>query len=117
MPETDPPAPESTLAIVNARVRTGDPRRPWADAVLVRGDRVVGVGSSAEIRKRAGAGTRVVDAKGAIVVHGAPAGRIAVGSPADLLVLDRPPDAADEPPATERILLALERGIVVLDRA
>ena len=29
------------IAILNARVRTGNPRRPWADAVLVRDDLTV----------------------------------------------------------------------------
>ena len=63
------PAPVPALAIVNARVWTGDPRRPWADAVLVRGERIEAVGSSAEVRKRAGA-ARVVDAKGMMVTPG-----------------------------------------------
>lgn len=39
--------------LVNARVATGDPRRPWADAILFEGDRVVAIGSSAALRKRA----------------------------------------------------------------
>jgi hypothetical protein len=59
-----------SLAIVNARVWTGNPRRPWADAVAVRGDRLAAVGSSAEVRKLAGAGARVVDAAGGMVVPG-----------------------------------------------
>jgi len=59
-----------SLAIVNARVWTGDTRRPWADAVAVQGNHIAAVGSSAEIRKLAGAGTRVIDAKGAMVVPG-----------------------------------------------
>ena len=59
-----------TLAVVNARVWTGDPRRPWADALAVRGDRIAAVGSSAEVRKMSGAGTRVVDAAGRMVVPG-----------------------------------------------
>ncbi|HEX6058369.1 MAG TPA: amidohydrolase [Gemmatimonadaceae bacterium] len=59
-----------TLAVVNARIWTGDPRRPWADALAVRGDRIAAVGSSAEVRKMAGAGTRVVDAAGRMVVPG-----------------------------------------------
>lgn len=54
-----------TRLIVNARIPTGDPRRPWADAVALAGDRVVAVGSSAELRKRAPAGARVEDAGGA----------------------------------------------------
>ena len=57
------------FVIVNARVWTGDPRRPWADAVAVEGDRIKAVGSSAEIMKLA-AGARVIDARGAMVVPG-----------------------------------------------
>lgn len=49
--------------IVNARVATGDPRRPWADAVLLEDGAVVAVGQSAALRKRAG-DAEVVDAKG-----------------------------------------------------
>jgi predicted amidohydrolase YtcJ len=61
-----------TLAVVNARVWTGVVRRPWADAVVVRGDRLALVGGSAEARKlAAGApGARVIDARGAMVVPG-----------------------------------------------
>ena len=65
-----PPADPVTLAIVNARVWTGDPRRPWADAVAVRGERIAAVGSSAEVRKLATAGTRVVDARGQMLLPG-----------------------------------------------
>ena len=59
-----------TLAVVNARVWTGDARRPWADAVAVRGERIAAVGSSAEVRKLALAGARVIDAAGAMLVPG-----------------------------------------------
>jgi predicted amidohydrolase YtcJ len=64
------PAPVGTFAIVNARVWTGDRRRPWADAVLVRGDRIDAVGSSAAIRKRVAPGDRVIDAHGMMVTPG-----------------------------------------------
>jgi predicted amidohydrolase YtcJ len=64
------PAPLSGLAIVNARVWTGDPRRPWADGVLVRGERIEAVGSSAEVKKRAGPSTRTLDARGMMVAPG-----------------------------------------------
>ena len=57
------------LLIVNAKVWTGDPRRPWADAVAIEGDRIAAVGSSAELRKRAG-DDRVIDAHGAMVTPG-----------------------------------------------
>jgi len=61
-----------TLAIVNARVWTGNPRQPWASGVAVAGDRIAAVGSSAEIAKlaRAAPQARVIDAKGGLVTPG-----------------------------------------------
>ena len=58
-----------TLAVVNARVWTGDSLRPWAEALAIRGDRLASVGSSAAIRKMAG-DARVIDAGGQMVVPG-----------------------------------------------
>ena len=58
-----------TLAVVNARVWTGDSARPWADAFAVRGDRFATVGSSAAVRKIAG-NARVIDAARQMVVPG-----------------------------------------------
>jgi predicted amidohydrolase YtcJ len=74
--QSGPPAAPVTLVVVNARVWTGDARRPWADAIAVRGERIALVGSSAEVRKlaaaaaRAGAAPRVHDAGGQMVVPG-----------------------------------------------
>jgi predicted amidohydrolase YtcJ len=62
--------PAVSLAVVNAKVWTGDPRRPWADAVAVQGDRLVAVGSSAEVRKTTTKDTRIIDAAGAMLVPG-----------------------------------------------
>ncbi len=59
-----------TLAVVNAKVWTGDSRRPWADAIAVSGDRIAAVGSGAEVRKLAGSGARVIDAGGQMLVPG-----------------------------------------------
>ncbi|MGZ8490893.1 MAG: amidohydrolase [Gemmatirosa sp.] len=59
-----------SLAVVNARVWTGNPRRPWADAVAVQGERLAAVGSSAEVRKLAGPAARVIDAGGQFLVPG-----------------------------------------------
>jgi predicted amidohydrolase YtcJ len=64
------PAAGPALAVVNARVWTGDPRRPWATALAAAGDRLVAVGSTAEVRKLVRPGTRVVDAGGRMVVPG-----------------------------------------------
>jgi predicted amidohydrolase YtcJ len=59
----------ATLAVVNARVWTGDPSRPWAEAVAVRGDRVTAIGASDEIR-RVAQGAEIIDAAGRLIVPG-----------------------------------------------
>jgi hypothetical protein len=59
-----------TLAIVNGVVWTGDPGRPWAEAVGLTGDHIESVGSSAEIRRSISSATRVIDAHGRMVVPG-----------------------------------------------
>ncbi|HEX8434070.1 amidohydrolase [Archangium sp.] len=68
------PAPDmgepATLVIRNARVWTGNPRQPWAEAVAARGERLLAVGSNAEVERYLGAGTRVIDAKGQMLVPG-----------------------------------------------
>ncbi len=56
--------PRRRVLVVNARIATGDPRRPWADALLLEDGRVVAVGGSAELRKRA-RDAEVEDARGA----------------------------------------------------
>ena len=58
------------LIVVNARVWTVDPTRPEAEAVAVTGDRIVAVGTRAEVEKQRGAATRVIDAAGRFVMPG-----------------------------------------------
>jgi predicted amidohydrolase YtcJ len=64
-----PPGPAVTLAVVNARLWTGDPALPAAQAVAISGDRIIAVGSSQDIRARAGA-AEVIDAGGQFLVPG-----------------------------------------------
>ena len=56
------------VALVNGRIRTGDPRRPVADGMAVSGSILALVGSSAEVRKLAGRDARVINLKGGIVL-------------------------------------------------
>jgi predicted amidohydrolase YtcJ len=58
------------LLLVNGRVYTVDPARPWAEAVAISGERIVAVGSSAELRTLAGPATRVIDLRGRFAVPG-----------------------------------------------
>ena len=63
-------APMATLAVTGARVWTGDPELPWAEAVASRGDRILAVGSDAEVSKLIDENTRVIAAAGGMLVPG-----------------------------------------------
>lgn len=58
-----------TLVVTNARIWTGNPQRPWADAMALAGDRIAAVGSGAEIAKLAGSPRRI-DGQGQMIVPG-----------------------------------------------
>ena len=58
------------LILSNGKIVTVDERFTIAQAVAVRGDRIVAVGSNAEIGKLAGAGTRRIDLGGRTVTPG-----------------------------------------------
>ncbi len=62
--------PKADLVIRNSRVWTGDPKRPWAQAVAVSGDRIAAVGSDEEIGVRVGPSTAVFDGHGASLLPG-----------------------------------------------
>jgi len=68
-PVTPPPQP-ADLVIVNGKVFTAVSGAPFAEALAIRGERIVEVGPTAAIRKFAGAETRVIDARGRLVVPG-----------------------------------------------
>ncbi len=63
-------AQPADIVLVGGRVFTADPARPWAEAVAVRGDRIVHVGTSAEVERLAGPSTRRVALDGRVVVPG-----------------------------------------------
>jgi predicted amidohydrolase YtcJ len=66
-------APEGNmvdLALVNGKVWTGAPGRPWAEAVAVRGGKIFNVGTTAEVRRVVSDGTELVDLNGALVLPG-----------------------------------------------
>jgi len=63
-----PPAADTVL--LNGKIFTANPSQPWVEAVAVRGERVVAVGSSAAIAAEAAASTRRIDLAGRVVVPG-----------------------------------------------
>ena len=62
--------PSATLVVTNAAVYTVDKRHPRAEAVAVIGDRIVAVGSRADIDLWRGPETKVIDAGGKLLLPG-----------------------------------------------
>jgi predicted amidohydrolase YtcJ len=81
-----PSPPVVDLALVNARVYTLDPSRPWADAIAIGGSRIAAVGSTQEIQRLVTASTRVLDLKGAFASPGFNDAHVHIDSTGALLV-------------------------------
>ena len=64
-----PPQP-ADIIITNARIYTVNPQQKWAEAIAVRGDKIVAVGSSQEIERYHGTSTLAIDAKHHLVLPG-----------------------------------------------
>src|SRR5947209_8606739 len=65
-----PPAEPADVVFVNANVYTVNEKQPRAEAIAVKGDRIVLVGSNANAKRFQGRGTRVIDLHGETVVPG-----------------------------------------------
>src|ERR687898_964647 len=61
VPQSSAASSPIMLAVVNAKVWTGDRSAPWAEAIAVSGGELALVGSSAEVRRLA-AGVTPIDA-------------------------------------------------------
>lgn len=80
------PAATPDLVLVNARVFTVDAARPWAEAVAIAGDRILAVGTNAEVRALVGARTQTIDLRGAFVSPGFNDAHVHVDATGALLV-------------------------------
>lgn len=60
----------ATLVVTDARVWTGDPDRPWAEAVASRGDTIIAVGSKSDIAPVIGEDTEIISVAGSMLVPG-----------------------------------------------
>jgi hypothetical protein len=58
------------LVVLNAQVRTMDPGQPMAQAIAVKGNRVLLVGDESKVRQRLGKETVRIDARGRLVLPG-----------------------------------------------
>lgn len=58
------------MVLLNGRIYTVNPAQPWAEAVAIRGDRIMAVGSSDEIARHTGSATQRIDLGGRLVLPG-----------------------------------------------
>jgi predicted amidohydrolase YtcJ len=58
------------MLVDNAVIYTADPRQPTAQAMAIRGERILAIGSSAQMKKHIGPATKKVDAGGRAVLPG-----------------------------------------------
>jgi predicted amidohydrolase YtcJ len=102
-------AQEADIVVRNARIWTGDSTRPRAEAVAIRGERILAVGSNADVDTYRTRRTRVIDAGGRFITpgfiddhtHFSQAGALLIG--ANLL------DVSTERPFVERVRAAVAR--------
>jgi predicted amidohydrolase YtcJ len=62
--------PAADLVLLNAKVFTSNAKQPHAEALAIRGERIVAVGSSQEINALAGKDTKQIDLGGRTVIPG-----------------------------------------------
>lgn len=65
----NPPAP-ATLVLRNGKVVTVDAAMPEAQAIAIRGDRIVAVGTNQSIQAYVGSATEVIDLRGQLAIPG-----------------------------------------------
>jgi len=106
---TAAPPPPSGLLLTNGRVYTVDERQPWAEAVAITGDRIVAVGSGAEVRAAASPGAREIDLGGAFVMPGFNDAHVHVDSTGALLTGVNLLDVHEPDAFADRIREATER--------
>ena len=102
-------AQDADIIIQGARVWTGDTLRPRAEALAIRGERIIAVGTNADVAAHRGPRTRVIDATGRMVTpgfiddhtHFASAGALLIG--ANLL------DVSSAQPLATRVKAAVAR--------
>lgn len=58
------------IILTGGKIFTSDSTRRWAEAVAIRGERVMAVGTTVEVRRLAGRGTREIALGGRVVIPG-----------------------------------------------
>jgi predicted amidohydrolase YtcJ len=103
------PENPADLILLNGNVYTLDERLPTADAIAIRGEHILAVGSSDDLRMLAGMDTRVIDLDGAFVSPGFNDSHVHMEGTGALLVGVNLLDVHEPVAFAERIAGATER--------
>lgn len=66
----DAPSQPADVIITNARIYTVNPQQKWAEAIAVRGDKIVAVGERKQVEALRGSATKVIDAGQRLLLPG-----------------------------------------------
>src|SRR5713226_1355067 len=64
------PRPLADVVLVHAHIYTVNARQPWAEALAIRDGKILAIGDDRDIAGYRGASTKVIDAKGRLVLPG-----------------------------------------------
>jgi predicted amidohydrolase YtcJ len=73
--------PRADVILTGGKIFTSDFRRPYVQAIAIRGDRVLAIGTNAEVRATAGPNTREIALEGRTAIPGLNDARVYVGAP------------------------------------
>lgn len=63
-------AENADLVLINGKIWTGNPAKPWADSIATKGEKILLVGSNDEVKKLTSSQTRMIDLQGKLVLPG-----------------------------------------------
>ncbi len=97
------------LVLVNGRVYTLDQQQPWAEAIAIKGDEIIAVGSNGEAGRFAGSNTRRIDLEGAFALPGFNDAHVHIDATGALLTGANLLDVHEADAFAERIAAAASR--------
>jgi len=104
-----PAGQTADTVLTNGVVFTVDDSQPWAEAVAIKGDIIMAVGSNDEMQALAGPLTRTIDLEGAFVTPGFNDGHVHIGSTGALLIGVNLLEVHEEQPFIDTVRGATER--------
>src|ERR1700681_1538605 len=67
---SDAPPQPADVIVTNARIYTVNPQQQWAEAIAVRGDKIIALGDRKQIEALRGPATKEIDAQGRLLLPG-----------------------------------------------